>query len=69
MIETIIEKDSAKKRLENFLATHHLKIARTAEELLWPETKQTQEEIRAEVDDFLCLREEWRKEDFERNFE
>lgn len=69
MIETIIEKDSAKKRLEKYLATHHIKIARTAKDLLGPETEQTQEEIRAEVDDFLHLREEWRKENVERNFE
>lgn len=66
---TVVEKDSAKKRLENYLATHHIKIARTVEDLLGPETEQTQEEIQAEVDDFLRLREEWRKEDVKRNFE
>ena len=46
-----------------------IKAAHTVEELLGPETEQTQEEIQAEVDDFLRLREEWRKEDHDRNFD
>lgn len=66
MAETVIDKNLAKERLEAYLATHHIKVAKTIEDLLGPETGQTQEEIQAEVDDFLCLREEWRKEDIER---
>lgn len=64
MAEATIEKDAAKARLEQYLATHKLKIANSLEELLGPDTGQTQEEIQAEVDDFLRLREEWRREDF-----
>lgn len=63
MAETLIEKDLAKERLEKYLATHDIKVAKTFEDLLGPETGQTQEEIRAEVDEFEQMREEWRKED------
>ena len=63
MAEILVEKDAAKARLEQYLATHKIKVAKTFEELLGPETGQTQEEIQAEVDDFIRLREEWRKED------
>lgn len=62
-METLVEKDLAKERLERYLATHKIKIAEKVEELLGPKTDQTQEEIQAEVDDFLQLREEWRRED------
>lgn len=66
---TITEKSLAKERLEKYLATHNLKVTKTLEDLLGPETGQTQEEIQKEVDDFLLLREEWRKEDVEREFD
>jgi hypothetical protein len=69
MAETLVEKDLAKERLEKYLATRKVKIARTVEELLGPETGQTPEEIQAEVDDFLRIREEWRKEDRQRSFD
>lgn len=56
----IIEKDAAKARLEQYLATHKLKIARTAEELFAHSVKDDNGE---EVEDFMRLREEWRRED------
>ncbi len=62
MAETLVEKDLAKERLEQYLATHDIKVAKTFEELLGPETGQTQEEIQAEVDEFTRMREEWRAE-------
>ena len=69
MAETIVEKDLAKERLEKYLATHHIKVTKNFEELLGPETGQTQEEIQAEVDEFLRMREEWRKEDSDRSLD
>ncbi len=69
MAETVIDKNLAKERLEKYLAIHDVKIAKSVEDLLGPETGQTQEEIQKEVDDFLRLREEWRKEDVEREFD
>jgi transposase len=66
MPETTIDKNLAKERLERYLATHDIKIARTFEELLGPKTGQSPEEITAEVDEFEAMREEWRKEDRER---
>lgn len=54
--------NSPKARLESYLSTHKVKISRSFEELLGPDTGLTQEEIRAEVDEFTRLREEWRKE-------
>lgn len=57
------------EKLAEYLATHNVKIARTPEELYGQKTDQTQEEIEAEVDDFLRLREEWRKENRERNYD
>lgn len=69
MPETTIDTSLAKERLEKYLATHKIKVAKSTEDLLGPKTGQTQEEIQAEVDDFLRMREEWRKEDAERNFD
>lgn len=61
--------ESPQEKLKRFLATHKVKIARTPEELYGPKTGQTQEEIQAEVDDFLRMREEWRRESRERDFD
>jgi hypothetical protein len=69
MAETIVEKDLAKERLEKYLATHDIKVAKTFEELLGPKTGQTEEEIRAEVDEFERMREEWRKENHDRSID
>lgn len=66
MAETLVEKDLAKERLEKFLATHKVKIARTAEELYAHSVKDDDGE---EVDEFLRMREEWRKEDRERSLD
>ncbi len=63
---TLVEKDSAKERLEEYLATHKVKIARTAEELYAHSIKDDDGE---EVDEFLRLRDEWRKENRDRSFD
>ncbi|HEV8158893.1 MAG: hypothetical protein H0X72_22265 [Acidobacteria bacterium] len=60
MAEILIEKDLARERLEQFLATHKIKIANTIEELYAHSIKDDDGE---EVDEFMRLREEWRKED------
>jgi len=60
MAEILIEKDLARERLEQFLATHKIKIAHTIEELYAHSIKDDDGE---EVDEFMRLREEWRKED------
>ncbi|MDQ3711636.1 MAG: hypothetical protein M3388_05405 [Acidobacteriota bacterium] len=60
MAEILIEKDLARERLEQFLATHKIKIAHTIEELYAHSIKDDDGE---EVDEFIRLREEWRKED------
>ena len=51
--------DSPKARLEKFLRENKVKIARNAEELYAHSIKDDGEE----VDEFMRLREEWRKED------
>lgn len=66
MPESVIDKNLAKERLEKYLATHDIKVARTFEELLGPKTRQSAEEITAEVDEFEAMRKEYRKEDRER---
>ncbi len=57
--------DSPQVRLAEFLATHKINIARTDEELFAKSEKsaQTQEEVQAEVDEFMRMREEWRADD------
>jgi len=60
MAEILIEKDLARERLEQFLATHKIKIANTIEELYAHSIKDDDGE---EVDEFMRLREEWRKKD------
>ncbi|CAN5760948.1 hypothetical protein BH20ACI4_BH20ACI4_13230 [soil metagenome] len=69
MAEALVEKDLAKERLEKYLATHNIKVAETFEDLLGPKTGQTQKEIRAEVDEFERMREEWRKENRDRSID
>lgn len=60
MAETLVEKDLAKERLEQYLVTHKIKIARTVEELY---VHSVVDDNGEEVDAFMRLREEWRKED------
>jgi hypothetical protein len=60
MAETLVEKNLAKERLERYLATHKVKIAHTVEELYAHSIKDDNGE---EVDEFLKMREQWRKED------
>jgi hypothetical protein len=69
MAETIIDKNLAKERLEKYLATHDIKVAETFEELLGPKTEQSQEEIQAEVDEFLGMLKEWRKDSQDRSID
>jgi hypothetical protein len=52
--------DSPKARLEKFLRENKVKIARNAEELYAHSIKDDDGE---EVDEFMRLREGWRKED------
>ncbi len=59
MAEILIEKDLARERLEQYLATHKIKIAHTTEELYAHSIKDDDGE---EVNEFMRLREEWRKE-------
>ncbi len=63
---TLVEKDLAKERLEKYLATHNVKIARTAEDLYAHSIKDDNGE---EVDEFLRMRDEWRKENRDRSFD
>ncbi len=71
MIETKeVKKLSPKELLEKYLATHNVPVAKTVDELYGNSDEgQTQEEIQVEIDNFMRLREEWRKEDKERSFE
>jgi hypothetical protein len=66
MAETLVEKDLAKERLEKYLKTHKVKIARTVEELLAHSVKDDNGE---EVDELMRMREEWRKENHDRSFD
>lgn len=66
MTDTLVEKDLAKERLEKYLAIHNVKIARTTEELYAHSVKDDNGE---EVDEFLRMREQWRKEDRERSLD
>ena len=59
MAETLIEKDLAGERLEKYLVKHKIKIAQTVEDLYAHSVKDDGGE---EVDEFLRMREEWRKE-------
>ena len=63
--EKIVEKevnDSPKARLETFLRENNFKVF-TAKDFDFPKDEKTQAKIRAEVDEFLQMREDWREED------
>jgi len=54
-----------RKKLEQMIRDQGIKAAKTREDLYRhsENSGQTQEEITAEVDEFLRMREEWREED------
>ena len=54
--------DSPKGRLEKFLRENNVKVF-TEKDFDFPKDKKTQVKIRAEVDEFMQMREEWREED------
>jgi len=70
MAETLIEEsieekvieDSPKARLENFLRENDVKVF-TVKDFDFPKDEKTRAKIRAEVDEFLQMRKEWREED------
>jgi hypothetical protein len=71
MAETLIEekiaeekgvKNSPKARLEKFLRENNVKVF-TAKDFDFPKDEETQAKIRAEVDEFLQMREQRREED------
>ncbi len=71
MAETLVEEtitqenaveDSPKGRLEKFLQENNVKVF-TEKDFDFPKDKKTQVKIRAEVDEFMQMREEWREED------
>jgi hypothetical protein len=71
MAETLIEEkiaeeknieNSPEARLEKFLHENNVKVF-TAEDFDFPKDEEAQAKIRAEVDEFLQMREEWREED------
>ena len=73
MVETLLEekmeqetaaKDSPKARLEKFLRENNVKVF-TEKDFDFPRDEKTQSKIRAEVDEFARMREEWREEDRE----
>lgn len=73
MAQTIVEEtiaqenvaeDSPKARLEKFLRENNVKVF-TEKDFDFPKDKKTQAKIRAEVDEFARMREEWREEDRE----
>ncbi len=59
----------AREKLEGIIRGKKFKTAKTTEELLGPETGQTQEEIQAEVDKFLQTLREWRNEESGRSLD
>ncbi len=61
MAETVIDKNLAKERLETLLRESNVKVF-TPKDFDFPKDEETQAKIRAEVDEFLQMREEWRKE-------
>ena len=70
MAETLVEEkiedttevdETPKGRLERFLRENNIKPF-SAKDFDFPKDEQTQVKIRAEVDEFLQMREEWRKE-------
>lgn len=82
MAETIVENKTentygitpemrreARKKLEQMIREKGLKAAKTKGELYGPETGQSQEEIQAEVDEFLQMLRGWRNEDSDRSLD
>ena len=71
MAETLLEEtieqedtveDSPKAKLEKLLREKNIRVF-TEEDFNFPKDEETQAKIRAEVDEFLQMREEWREED------
>lgn len=65
LIEEKIEKEvenSPKARLEKFLRENNVKVF-TEKDFDFSQDEETQAKNRAEVDEFLRMREEWREED------
>ncbi len=54
--------DSPKARLEKFLRENDVKVF-TDKDFDFPKDEKTQAKIRAEVDEFVRMREEWREQD------
>jgi hypothetical protein len=80
MAETLVEEKSTekdiygitpevrekyRKKLEQMIAEKKLKVF-TEKDFDFPKDEKKQAKIRAEVDEFLRMREEWRKEDRDR---
>ncbi len=59
--ESVIE-DSPKARLKKFLRENNIKTF-TEKDFDFPKDENIQATIRAEVDEFIRMREEWREED------
>ncbi|CAN5241927.1 hypothetical protein BH10ACI1_BH10ACI1_13850 [soil metagenome] len=71
MAETLVEEqteetakiiETPKERLERFLRENDIKPF-SAKDFDFPKDEETQAKIRAEVDEFLEMREQWREED------
>ena len=59
--ENVVE-DLPKTRLEKFLRENKVKVF-TEKDFDFPKDEKTQTKIRAEVDEFMRMREEWRETD------
>jgi hypothetical protein len=83
MAETLVEETTAReniygitpelraeyrKKLEQIIRENNVGIF-TEKDFDSPKDEKTQAKIRAEVDEFLQMREQWRKENRERNFD
>ena len=62
LVEEKAIKETPKARLERLLRENNIKVF-TAKDFDFPNDEETQAEIRAEVDEFLQMREDWREED------
>lgn len=62
-------KKKSEERLQRLISEHKGNLAASFEDLLGPTTGQTQEEIQGEIDAFLRMRKEWRKESADRDFD
>ena len=60
--EESVVKDSPKAKLEKFLRENKVEVF-TEKDFDFPKDKKTQTKIRAEVDEFMRMREEWREAD------